>query len=644
MKKSISLVVCLLLIISSVLFTFPTAQAEASKKISGKTGQGAADFAVMAYNNGWKYVYGAYGQKITKELVDGFRKTFSGMYTDSYYNKTLKAVGSRGVDCVGLLKAYLWWQGSGSNPKPTGSVAGGASAMYNEATDKGPMSTMPNEPGIILYRPGHVGIYVGGGNVVDARGVDYGVRKESGLSKWSYWFRSPYLSYSGSGGGSGSGSGGSGDSSTGDDSVLKKGSSGDAVTKLQKRLKELGYFDGTPDGDFGSKTETAVKDFQNKAGLTADGVAGQATQKKIYASDAPKAGNTSTGGTGGTTEPSATLKLGATGNAVTKLQNRLKTLGYFTVSITGTYGELTKQAVISFQKAVGIPANGEADQKTQNKLYSSSAPAYSRGKTSDSSVQKLSTQKPSKTLKRGDTGEEVKALQTRLKELGYITGEVDTTFGAGTEQAVKDFQTAAGLTADGVAGQGTLDKLFASDAPKKSSYTKLQLGDRGQKITDLQNRLITLGYLKVEADGTYGQATVDAVKAFQTKAGLEADGIAGSQTQEKLFAEDAPYADGAEPSSEPESSEPDLPSEPIASELPVELPAEGEESVVTEIVPSSEDSNEGTGGNSAKMIKNILIISIVAALLVIAVIFVLERRKKSLTAMPRVTRKDDEMN
>ena len=80
--------------------------------------------------------------------------------------------------------------------------------------------------------------------------------------------------------------------------TLKKGSKGEAVRKLQEALIQLGYDVGTADGSYGTKTVSAVKAFQKDHGLTVDGIAGMNTQVAIE--EALKAGNTSGGGSGGT--------------------------------------------------------------------------------------------------------------------------------------------------------------------------------------------------------------------------------------------------------------------------------------------------------------------------------------------------------
>ena len=161
----------------------------------------------------------------------------------------------------------------------------------------------------------------------------------------------------------------------------------------------------------------------------------------------------------------------------------------------------------------------------------------------------------SNSLKEGmKDSSEVKAMQARLIELGYLTGSADGDFGASTKAALIAFQKNAGLTADGIAGATTIKALNSSSAPKASAsasataaptssasatYTTLKQGSNGEAVKKLQKRLIELGYLTGSADGDYGRATTDAVKAFQKQAGLTADGIAGASTQKAVYSSDA---------------------------------------------------------------------------------------------------------
>ena len=296
--------------------------------------------------------------------------------------------------------------------------------------------------------------------------------------------------------------------------ALSYGDSGDAVLKLQRRLRELGYMTANATGTFGTATKSALVDFQKAAGLTADGVAGNATQVALYAANAPaKGANTISG----------TLKVGDKGTAVTELQKRLIELGYLTTSATGTYGEATKAAVKEFQQLAGLTADGVAGTATINALFATDAP----------------TKVDTTTLKYGDKGDSVKALQKRLIELGYLTETANGTFGPATKAAVAEFQKAAGITADGVAGSATITALFSASAPRKADGT-LKRGDRGDAVVTLQKRLRELGYLTDTADGIFGDTTEEAIKKFQKAVGLAADGVAGATTQAKLNASNAP--------------------------------------------------------------------------------------------------------
>ena len=167
----------------------------------------------------------------------------------------------------------------------------------------------------------------------------------------------------------------------------------------------------------------------------------------------------------------------------------------------------------------------------------------------------------SSALRNGSEGNSVRTVQRRLRELGYLSGSADGVFGDATEAAVKAFQAANGLRADGVVGSATLEMLNSSRAkaastqslakatskPTPKSYTPsepenyryLQLGVSGGDVRRLQNRLIELGYLQQSATGTYDEATEAAVIAFQKRNGQWVDGVAGEDTQTVLFSRDA---------------------------------------------------------------------------------------------------------
>ena len=320
------------------------------------------------------------------------------------------------------------------------------------------------------------------------------------------------------------------------ETILKKGSTGDAVRTLQQYLIQLGFLTGQADGVYGSGTKNAVRAFQAANGLSADGAAGEKTLLAIQSAIAA-------------VSTASTLKEGDRGDAVKTLQQKLIALGSLNGSADGIFGSSTKAAVSAFQSTHGLSATGMAEAATLNAIdraYQTGAidtgTITAPGRVDDSGV----TIKPGSTstyptLKYGDSGSNVMVLQTRLKELGYFNGSIGGNFGLLTQTAVTTFQIAAGLKADGIVGASTWSALYAANAPAAISST-LKQGDRGDEVKNLQARLIELGYLTGKADGVFGAQTKAAVQAFQTKINSTADGTAGPQTLTALFAESAPKA------------------------------------------------------------------------------------------------------
>ncbi|MGL4873999.1 MAG: peptidoglycan-binding domain-containing protein, partial [Clostridium sp.] len=134
-------------------------------------------------------------------------------------------------------------------------------------------------------------------------------------------------------------------------------------------------------------------------------------------------------------------------------------------------------------------------------------------------------------------GEDVKAVQNKLNALGYNAGTADGYYGNGTADAVRRFQSAKGLSADGEVGPSTWNALFnSSTTPGYSRILKVTNPLMyGEDVKAVQNKLNALGYNAGTADGYYGNGTADAVRRFQSAKGLSADGEVGPSTWNALF-------------------------------------------------------------------------------------------------------------
>ena len=293
---------------------------------------------------------------------------------------------------------------------------------------------------------------------------------------------------------------------------LEKGSTGSDVKDLQTKLKKLGYYDAYVDGDYGDTTVAAVKAFQKKYNLTADGIAGKETLKKLDSvyknADSDKDDDS--------------LRMGDSGSAVKDLQTKLKKLGYYDGTVDSTFGSGTYAAVKAFQKKYNLTADGVAGSETLKKL--------------DSAYKNADSDKDDDSLRKGATGSAVKNLQTKLKKLGFYNASIDGDYGDTTVAAVKAFQKKYNLTADGVAGSETLKKLDNAykNADSDKDDDSLRKGATGTAVKTLQTNLKKLGFYTAYVDGSFGSTTESAVKAFQKKYGLTADGVAGSATLKKI--------------------------------------------------------------------------------------------------------------
>jgi peptidoglycan hydrolase-like protein with peptidoglycan-binding domain len=144
--------------------------------------------------------------------------------------------------------------------------------------------------------------------------------------------------------------------------------SGNQVSSLQQQLSQLGYYTGAVTGVFDSTTQAAVMNFQRDRGLATDGIVGSATLSALAqptAAPSPVSPTYTPTAAATAVTPAATpsnglLQLGDMGSEVSTLQSRLQSLGYYDGPISGSFGSQTQTALVAFQQAQGLTADGIA--------------------------------------------------------------------------------------------------------------------------------------------------------------------------------------------------------------------------------------------------------------------------------------------
>ena len=351
-------------------------------------------------------------------------------------------------------------------------------------------------------------------------------------------------------------------------SPVRRGDRGTDVSVLQRQLNRITQdypFMGllTVDGIFGAAMESTVKKFQKQFRLTSDGVVGRATWYKIsyiYASvkdlaELTSEGEIDSGGISGGAWNGDVLRRGSSGSSVQQVQFWLNTLGQFdssipAVTVDGKFGAATEEAVEQFQRLYGLDADGAVGKRTWEALYKAWRSAQSDMNPGGAGSY------PGSPLRRGDRGSNVELVQfylriaaTNYSALPSLT--IDGAFGGSTEQAVKAFQSYFGLSADGVVGKGTWNKLYevythianrllSPDQRPGAFPGTLRPGSTGRAVRELQYYLYLLSVYytslpRLAIDGIYGEDTVKAVRAWQKMFGLTVDGITGPATWASIY-------------------------------------------------------------------------------------------------------------
>lgn len=378
-KRILTLIICVAILASATVIGTSTASASGS-------GAGLVNWAYRAYNEHWKYVWGG------------------------------SSVGS--VDCSGLIYSY----------------AGGervTESMIAASPESGSISSIPRIHGLGLYQYGHVGVYVGGGMGIDARDEISNVCLDSISNKsWTQWFKISGVSYPTSG--------------------------------WQEVAGQYYYYEN---GQYIVNTSRTIDGVTYSFG--SDGASNKTPDNMNSTA------NSSTSNKKNNKKKKTAWQLGDSSSQVTKIQKRLKELGFYNGDITGYFGSDTQKAYKAFQTAAGVVVDGICGKTDRDILYSDNAPVYvaptteakKKTTTKKKSTKKTTKKKQETVISVGDYSDDVTAIQKQLIKLNYLEkGNATGYFGEDTEQAIKDFQDYNEITVTGSVDNATKKALFSKKA------------------------------------------------------------------------------------------------------------------------------------------------------------------------------------
>ncbi len=313
--------------------------------------------------------------------------------------------------------------------------------------------------------------------------------------------------------------------------ALERGDNSPQVKNVQSCLKRLGYFNGPVNGNFASMTEAAVRKFQRANGISAIGKVGPRTQAALQR----RCG--SGGRTVSANDCQRGLRSGCDGAAVRELQRNLRAIGAYNGPVTGRFRELTRNAVVNFQRRNGINPIGVAGPQTQRaiRLALNSQPPVNPppnktpiGRSCDYRTEIIGF---------GCQGDWVRQLQQRLKALNYFSGNPTGYFGEITRNAVVKFQQDNRLRTTGTVDSVTWGRMVNSPTVSTPVLPSsiITIGTRGSQVTTLQQNLKQLGFFYGNPTGFYDRSTQDAVMRFQQSYGLPMTGNVDRRTSQTIL-------------------------------------------------------------------------------------------------------------
>ena len=250
-----------------------------------KTNTGLVEYALTQL--GKPYWWGTFGQTASAALLTQKRTQYPDYYTADDFESQF---GKRVHDCVGLIKGYLWSDTPDSEPIYKAAQDVAVSGLYMVCPENGSIDTMPDIPGVCVFMRdmSHVGVYVGGGDVVEATGHARGVVKTKLAGRgWALWGKPRWISYEAAAtpaqpAQTTTQATASALTVTGLP-LLRYGVKGECVRSAQLLLIGRGYSCGRcgADGEIGQDTYNAIIAFQRASGLQQDGIIGAQTWARL---------------------------------------------------------------------------------------------------------------------------------------------------------------------------------------------------------------------------------------------------------------------------------------------------------------------------------------------------------------------------
>lgn len=410
---------------------------------------------------------------------------------------------------------------------------------------------------------------------------------------------------------------------------LRVGTSGSAVRTIQEQLNRIAInYPSIPfiavDGVFGESTENSVRQFQRIFNLTPDGIVGKATWyaiSRVYVAVKDLAELTSEGERAdyASQEFPGTLTLGARGVEILELQLYLATIALYnnevkSVGLDGVFGGGTLDSVVSFQRAYGLDADGIVGEVTWNRLVEVYNGINDNVNVPTVDVGITLRDYPGTPLREGERSENVTYVKRLINALSNVYGEltpidVNEDYNTALTDNIRTFQRLLSLEETGIVDERTwnyLNELYRQESSntvfelgfRPYPATPLRQGSRGLDVRYIQAALQRLRVVyqnipQIAVDGIFGAQTAEAVRAFQRNAGLNADGIVGSNTWNAL---NNAILNIAEPTVTAQKEE-----------KPITAPVVKERKKLNEKVPFERPLRAGSVGNDVGKMKKALL-------------------------------------